>query len=185
MVDVVDAATRSRMMAGIRGKNTSPERMLRAALTALGARYRIHFPAVPGRPDVVFAGSMLAVFVQGCFWHGCPRHYQAPATRSGFWRAKLETNRARDRRVRRRLQRLGWTSLWFWEHQVKADAMGCARRVLTLRARLLRARPPRPARPPSPTGAARRSRSGQTRAPSRPRTRTRPGRTGTVRPRAA
>lgn len=181
MVDVVDAATRSRMMSGIRGKNTRPEILLRRALTAVGVRYRIHPRNVPGRPDVAFTGARLAVLVQGCFWHGCPKHYRAPATRNQFWAAKLAANRARDDRVKRELRKQGWRSLWLWEHQVMHDPTRCADRVLTLRAQILAVRERRLSRQPSPAKAAPRSRSAQTRAPVRRGTHNRLGKTGTGR----
>lgn len=129
MTDVVDSATRSRMMSGIRAKNTKPELALRRALSLLGARYRIHPSAVPGRPDVAFIGLRVAVFVHGCFWHGCPKHYNAPATRSDFWATKLQDNRRRDRRNRNSLVEAGWVVIEFWEHQVEQDLAGCIEAV--------------------------------------------------------
>jgi DNA mismatch endonuclease, patch repair protein len=181
MVDVVDSATRSRMMSGIRAKNTRPEVLLRRALTSLGARYRIHPRNVPGRPDIAFPRARLAILVQGCFWHGCPKHYRAPVTRSDFWAAKLAANRARDARVKRELGRAGWRSLWLWEHDVMRNPSRCAARILTLRARILAALARRPSQPPLPREVARRFRSARTRVPVRQGTRNRPGRTGTGR----
>ncbi|WP_339706447.1 very short patch repair endonuclease [uncultured Sphingosinicella sp.] len=117
MADVVDAATRSRMMAGIGGKNTRPEVQLRKAMHALGFRYRLHDRKLPGKPDLVFPRYRAAVFVHGCFWHrheGC-RYATMPATRPEFWAAKFEANVARDRRAELALSEMGWRTATVWE----------------------------------------------------------------------
>src|SRR3546814_4200196 len=100
-------STRSRMMAGIRGKDTGPEVTLRRAMHARGFRYRLHVRSMPGRPDLVFPRYKAVVFVHGCFWHrheGC-RYATSPATRSEFWAEKFATNLARDRNNEERLRR--------------------------------------------------------------------------------
>lgn len=107
-------------MSRVRSKNTGPEMRLRTALWAAGLRYRVH-PDMPGRPDLAFLGPMVAVFVDGCFWHGCPIHGAIPATRSGWWEDKLAGNVVRDRAVQDELQLAGWKVLRFWEHEVKED----------------------------------------------------------------
>ncbi len=110
-------------MARIKGRNTSPELALRRALWAAGLRYRLH-RKLPGTPDVAFVGARVAVFMDGCFWHGCPLHYSFPSTRPEFWAAKLRGNVERDSRVDTQLAELGWTTLRFWEHELKAmDAL--------------------------------------------------------------
>jgi DNA mismatch endonuclease, patch repair protein len=117
MVDVVDPATRSRMMSGIRGKDTRPERELRTALWKKGLRYRLHVAGLPGRPDLVFPGRNAVVLVHGCFWHahaGC-RYFKVPATRPDFWLAKFESNCLRDQRDLGRLQAQGWRVFRVWE----------------------------------------------------------------------
>lgn len=117
MTDIVDKQTRSRMMAGIRGKDTSPELALRRALHALGFRFRLHSRTLPGRPDLVFPKYRAAVFVHGCFWHrhaGC-RYATSPSTRPEFWHAKFESNVSRDRKVRSRLVEAGWRVAIVWE----------------------------------------------------------------------
>ncbi len=100
MPDIVAPAVRSRMMAGIRGRNTKPEIFIRKALHARGFRYRLHPRAVPGVPDFTLPRWRAAVFVHGCFWHGhdCPL-FRLPGTRPDFWLAKIERNRARDAEV--------------------------------------------------------------------------------------
>jgi DNA mismatch endonuclease (patch repair protein) len=111
-----------------RGENTGPEIRLRKACFALGLRFRLRYP-LPGKPDFVFPGQRLAVFVDGCFWHGCPQHYNKPATRADFWASKLERNRDLDVRVAKALQELGWSTLRVWEHEVRADVEAVAQRV--------------------------------------------------------
>lgn len=109
MTDVVDLATRSRMMAGIRGRNTKPEVALRSGLHRLGLRFTLR-SKLPGKPDIVLPRHRTAVFFHGCFWHGhvgCPL-FKLPGTRTDFWRAKIEGNRARDERVLDELAGLGW-----------------------------------------------------------------------------
>ena len=117
MTDIVDQQTRSRMMSGIRSKNTKPELALRRALHARGFRFRLHSGKVPGRPDLVLPKHRAVVFVHGCFWHrheGC-RYATVPATRPDFWRAKFEANAARDSAVRTRLLEDGWRVATVWE----------------------------------------------------------------------
>jgi DNA mismatch endonuclease (patch repair protein) len=128
MADVVDKQTRSRMMAGIGGKNTEPELVLRRALHARGFRYRLHVKQLPGRPDLLLPKYRAVVFVHGCFWHrhtGC-RYATTPATRTEFWQAKFSANIARDDVVRIKLRHAGWRVAIVWEcalkkpHRVKA-----------------------------------------------------------------
>lgn len=120
MADVVDAATRSRMMAGIRGKDTKPEMIVRRALHARGFRYTLHNRKLPGSPDLCFPKYRAVIFVHGCFWHGheCEL-FQWPKTRQEFWQEKIGANRKRDRRVVRELRRQGWRVITVWECAVK------------------------------------------------------------------
>ena len=117
MTDIVDQQTRSRMMSGIRGKNTKPELALRRALHARGFRFRLHSKKVHGQPDLVLPKYRAVVFVHGCFWHrhkGC-RYATTPATRSEFWQAKFAANIARDSSVRGALLDEGWRVATIWE----------------------------------------------------------------------
>ena len=120
MPDVVDAPTRSRMMSGIRGRDTKPEMLIRRGLHARGYRYRLHARTLPGRPDLAFPSRKAAIFIHGCFWHGhgCPL-FKWPSTRAEWWRAKIEGNRARDRAVRAELAGMGWRQLRVWECALK------------------------------------------------------------------
>lgn len=117
MADVVSPAKRSQMMSGIRGKNSQPELLVRRLLFASGYRFRLHRRDLPGTPDLVMPGRKVAIFVHGCFWHlhkGC-RYAKMPATRSDFWKTKLEANVARDRRAVEELLGSGWRVLTVWE----------------------------------------------------------------------
>ncbi len=128
-MDVLTPAQRSFCMSRIRGRDTKPERAFRSALWRLGLRYRIHH-ALPGRPDVVFPAQRIAVFVDGCFWHGCPEHCAEPRTNESFWRQKLELNAKRDRTVNTLLQAKGWSVLRFWEHELKNDLSGVVEKIV-------------------------------------------------------
>lgn len=116
MADVVDTATRSRMMSGIRGTNTRPERHIRSLLHRQGFRFRLHARELPGKPDIVLPRRHAVVFVHGCFWHGhgC-FFYRVPATRREFWEAKIERNRANDQRAATALAAAGWRIGTIWE----------------------------------------------------------------------
>ncbi|GAB4511281.1 MAG: very short patch repair endonuclease [Roseibium sp.] len=117
MTDIVDQQTRSRMMSGIRGKDTKPELALRRALHARGFRFRLHSKRVHGRPDLVLPKYRAVIFVHGCFWHrheGC-RYTTIPATRPAFWQAKFDANVARDKAVRTKLIEDGWRVATVWE----------------------------------------------------------------------
>lgn len=120
MTDIVDRATRSRMMSGIRGRDTKPELIVRKFLHAQGLRYRIAPKDLPGRPDIVLPKYRTVVFVHGCFWHrhpGC-RLAATPATRKNFWEEKFKSNVQRDLRIRCDLRKKGWRVLIIWECQL-------------------------------------------------------------------
>lgn len=118
-MDVVDRATRSRMMSGIRGKDTKPERIVRSFLHRSGLRFRLH-ARLPGKPDVVLPKYRTVVFVHGCFWHrhkGC-RYATTPASNTAFWREKFRSNLQRDALVKKQLRKLGWTVRVIWSCQL-------------------------------------------------------------------
>lgn len=106
----------SRTMKRVRRKDTKPELLLRRELHRRGLRYRVDYDKVPGRPDIALTRAKIAVFVDGCFWHGCPLHVTYPQNNHEWWVAKLARNRERDLAVTRRLQELGWTVLRYWTH---------------------------------------------------------------------
>jgi DNA mismatch endonuclease (patch repair protein) len=120
MADVVAPTTRSRMMAGIRAKNTAPELMIRRGLHNRGFRYRLHAPKLPGKPDLVFPRHRAVIFIHGCFWHAheCCL-FKWPTTRVEFWKEKLMRNRESDHRNCDRLLANGWRVLTVWECSLK------------------------------------------------------------------
>jgi len=118
-------------MSRVRGRgNKSTE----IALASLLRRCRIkgwrRHPALPGTPDFAFREFRLAIFVDGCFWHGCPKHASLPASRRAFWLRKLAVNKARDRRVGQELRRRNWRILRIWQHELK-NPERCLRRIST------------------------------------------------------
>jgi DNA mismatch endonuclease (patch repair protein) len=122
--DVFDETTRSAVMRRVKGRNTTPELKVRRALTALGARYRLHRTDLPGKPDIVMPGRRLAIFVHGCFWHGhdCARGARVPKDNRDYWIGKVARNRARDERSREALAALGWRVETIWECDLKDAA---------------------------------------------------------------
>ncbi len=131
MADVVSKETRSRMMAGIRGKDTQPEMLVRSGLHGLGMRFRLHVPGLPGRPDLVFPSFRTIVFVHGCFWHmhTC-KLFKLPKTRAVFWREKLTGNKERDARHLARLLHDGWRVAVVWECSLKGKCVEEQGRVI-------------------------------------------------------
>lgn len=126
MVDIVDPKTRSRMMSGIRGKNTKPELVVRKALHRAGLRFRLH-AKLPGKPDLVFPKYRSVVFVHGCFWHrheGC-RFATTPASNTEFWKEKFKSNMQRDARVKQQLEALGWRVFIVWACDLRPDNLDC------------------------------------------------------------
>lgn len=120
MTDVVSSKVRSRMMAGIRGKNTKPETYIRSELHKLGFRFRIHARTLPGRPDIVLPKWNAVIFVHGCFWHGHNCHlFRLPSTRRTWWREKLNRNRLVDERSYLALRARGWRVLSVYECALK------------------------------------------------------------------
>jgi DNA mismatch endonuclease (patch repair protein) len=117
------SASRSRMMSAIRGKNTrSTERALRSALMRAGIKgWRLHPDHVLGKPDLYFPKHRIAIFVDGCFWHFCPKCGHIPKTRQAFWKAKIERNKRRDQRIKRFLTRTGINVIRIWEHELGSE----------------------------------------------------------------
>jgi DNA mismatch endonuclease (patch repair protein) len=122
-LDSLTPQRRSANMAAVRGKNTRPELVVRRLLFGLGYRYRLYAADLPGRPDIVFRKRRCVIFVNGCFWHGhnCPRA-SAPSSNVEFWRNKIDGNRERDQRVRKKLRRAGWRVLTVWQCETKDQA---------------------------------------------------------------
>ncbi|ENG6107316.1 DNA mismatch endonuclease Vsr [Serratia liquefaciens] len=120
---IVDCNTRSRMMSGIKGKNSRPELILRRFLHQQGFRYRLHVEKLPGKPDIVLPRYELCIFVHGCFWHhhdGC-KYATTPKTRSAYWMRKFVANRQRDIQVKMQLHVAGWRVFEIWECGLKGQ----------------------------------------------------------------
>ena len=141
MADVVTPAVRSRMMAGIRGKNTRPEILIRHELFARGYRYRLHVSSLPGKPDLVFPKRRAVIFVHGCFWHrhGCAL-FKWPSTNFSFWRTKILRNCSVDRRSLRQLKIADWRVLTIWECALKGATRGEIDKVVETTTRWLHSR---------------------------------------------
>ncbi|MGW2256921.1 very short patch repair endonuclease [Streptomyces sp. NPDC001780] len=130
------SAARRRNMQAIRSRDTKPEYLIRRLVHAQGLRYRVSAKPLPDlrrTADMVFRPAKVAVFIDGCYWHGCPEHYVSPKTNAGYWSEKVARNMARDRDTDQRLAEAGWTVLRFWEHE-PPDA--CALKVTATVSRL-------------------------------------------------
>lgn len=131
MTDVLTSSQRSYCMSQIRGRDTKPEIALRKALWGLGYRYRLE-SRLPGKPDVVFPRYRVVLFIDGCFWHKCPEHFQMPKNNREFWNRKLTANVVRDRQIDKQLLEAGWKVIRIWEHQVKTDLVGAVETVVSV-----------------------------------------------------
>lgn len=122
-----EANTRTRsVMRGNKRRDTLPELRVRRLIHSAGLRYRIDYPPIPSnkrlRADIVFPRLRIAVFIDGCFWHGCPDHYVASRSNTSYWDAKIKNNKQRDDRTNRILKTAGWTVLRFWAHTPAEEA---------------------------------------------------------------
>jgi len=130
MADTLSKSRRSALMARIKSAgNTTTELRLIAIMRPAGIRGWSRGQRLTGHPDFIFRKKRVAVFVDGCFWHGCPRCYRRPKTRRKYWDAKVAGNIKRDRRNRARLQRLGWRVVRIWEHELSNDTVDCVNRI--------------------------------------------------------
>ena len=121
---------RSQIMSCIKGKDTKIELALDAALKVAGVSgYERNCGGILGRPDFVWSDCRLIVFLDGCFWHGCPEHFRLPKTNIDFWREKIERNMKRDFDVKTRLVDDGWIVLRIWEHDIKNSIDGCVGKI--------------------------------------------------------
>jgi DNA mismatch endonuclease (patch repair protein) len=119
-----------------KSRNTEVELALRRALHAAGLRYRVHRRPLKGvrrEADILFGPVKVAVFVDGCFWHGCPQHATWPKANADFWRTKIEGNRRRDRDTDERLASAGWLAVRVWEHEDPLQAAARVRGVIEAR----------------------------------------------------
>jgi len=120
LTDIVNKKTRSRMMAGIRGKDTKPELLIRRELHKRGFRYRLHVKDLPGKPDLVFPKYHAVIFINGCFWHGHNCHlFRLPKSRTEFWKEKIYGNVKRNKLNIKKLRSMDWRVLTIWECSLK------------------------------------------------------------------
>ncbi|MBN4081166.1 DNA mismatch endonuclease Vsr [Caldithrix abyssi] len=123
MVDIVSPEKRSKMMAGIRGKDTKPELLIRKALHKRGFSYRLHDKKLPGKPDIVLSRYKAVIQVNGCFWHGHNCHlFKWPSTRPDFWQDKIKRNKENDIKSLKALSDMEWRILTIWECAIKGRA---------------------------------------------------------------
>ena len=130
-MDTVSGEKRSWIMSRIKGKDTQPELLVRRFVFALGLRYRLHSPLLPGKPDLAFAQFKKVIFVNGCFWHGhcgCS-HWRLPKSNRHYWQAKIERNRERDAENFIKLRKMGWKALVLWECEL-SDPMKSGQKIL-------------------------------------------------------
>ena len=119
-----------RVMQGNRSRDTKPEIAVRRAVHGMGMRYRVSTRPLPGvrrTADLVFRRAKVAVFIDGCFWHGCPKHHAPPKTNASYWASKINGNRVRDRHTTALLKAAGWAVLRFWSHE---DPLSVAGRIV-------------------------------------------------------
>jgi len=123
-----------RVMRSVRRRDTAPEVELRRMLYSKGLRYRIDArpeKLLRCKADLVFRRHRLCIFVDGCFWHGCPEHGRVPQTNADWWQEKIADNRSRDSRQQNALESLGWTVLRFWEHDLRSNLFSCIAQVVS------------------------------------------------------
>tara|TARA_Y100000590_G_scaffold397840_1_gene479655 strand:+ start:1079 stop:1483 length:405 start_codon:yes stop_codon:yes gene_type:complete len=125
--DKITKQQRSYVMSRIRGTRTKPELEIKSMLD--GRKLRYQPKGIPERPDFASKKLKLAVFIDGCFWHGCPTCYREPKSNKKFWREKIERNRNRDKTVNRSLRKNGWKVIRFWEHDVRKNRTRVAERI--------------------------------------------------------
>jgi len=121
MPDRISKDQRSHIMSCIHSKDTRIEILLRRELWRRGYRYRVHY-SLPGKPDIVFIRERVAIFCDGCFWHGCPNCFRPPKSNESYWGPKIRKNRERAKKYNEILQSRGWTVLRFWEHEILDDS---------------------------------------------------------------
>lgn len=133
-MDHLTRERRSWNMSRIRSTDTALERTLRTALWKKGIRYRRN-TKLPGKPDIVLPKEKIAIFIDGCFWHGCPLHSRIPKSNVEYWGKKISRNRERDRETAKALQQDGWTVVRFWGHEILEDSEKVVSQILRIRGR--------------------------------------------------
>ena len=113
----------------IKSKNTKPEITIRQLIWKKGYRYRIGH-GLMGKPDMVFPSYNIAIFIDGCFWHGCPKHYRMPSSNVKYWKQKISQNKKRDRKINKQLKKEGWKIIRIWEHDIKQNPEKTVKRII-------------------------------------------------------
>jgi DNA mismatch endonuclease (patch repair protein) len=137
-MDTVDKETRSRIMSSVRSNNTKLEKNLFAILESDGITgFECHVKTLPSKPDIVFTETKIAIFLDSCFWHGCPKHLRKPKSNEEYWQPKIQNNIKRDLRNRSKLRRMGWSVLRIWEHDLKTPDVILKKIRRTLKQRII------------------------------------------------
>jgi len=129
MPDKFTKDVRSGIMSKIRSKNTKPELTIRKILWSNGKRYRVHSNSIFGRPDISVKKKKLAIFIDGCFWHGCKQCSKTPQSNTRYWKMKFKRNIQRRKMIISRLTEEGWSVLQFWEHDINQNPQAVARKI--------------------------------------------------------
>jgi len=128
MPDTFTPEERSEIMRRVKSQNTSLERKVRSELHRRGLRFRLRYN-LHGKPDIVFVRARIAVFIDSCFWHGCPAHLRMPKSNRAYWKRKIARNIERDAETKKAYKKSHWTLMRFWEHDLKQDLEGCAKKI--------------------------------------------------------
>ena len=128
-MDNVSKRKRSNIMKTVRAKDTKLEKRFRKALRALKQKFTTNDKRLIGKPDIVFSKQKIVIFIDSCFWHGCPLHCRKPKSNKSYWHSKILRNKKRDKSVSKQLKRKGWKVLRFWEHSINSDLEGCVNKI--------------------------------------------------------
>ena len=129
MADNLTKKQRQYCMSRIKSTGTTPETTVRKMIWSRGYRYRIGHK-LKGRPDIVFPSYGIAVFIDGCFWHGCSKHCRMPLSNTQYWKQKIADNKKRDKKNSRQLKKAGWMVIRVWEHSVKKDLQKVVEKII-------------------------------------------------------
>ena len=129
MTDNVAPRKRSEIMSKIGSKWTTPERTLHNKLKANKVRHEMH-PNVAGNPDLILKDKKVAVFIDGCFFHRCPKCFREPHSNLGYWLPKIDANVKRDKKIARRLRKVGWKVIRLWEHEILGNTDSCIDKII-------------------------------------------------------
>lgn len=131
-MDNVSQEARTRAMRAVKSQDSKMEVAFRSALWRVGLRFYKNVKTLPGKPDIVFPKKKLVVFLDSCFWHGCPQHLRKPVSNTDYWQAKFERNRRRDAQVNAYYRENNWRIVRIWEHELKTDFAGKVAQVAQL-----------------------------------------------------